>query len=84
MPRNISTEEDRLIDDELEVAAMHFAREARASTGLTQRAFAKRAHLSTRTIAGIEANSCSRPPRLSTLAKIARGAGRRLTIGLGE
>jgi DNA-binding XRE family transcriptional regulator len=83
MKRRFLEAEEQEINIEAGIQAMSFARAARASTGLSQRKFAKRARLSSNTVARIEANTCPNPPRLSTLIKIARGAGQRLTLTLG-
>jgi transcriptional regulator with XRE-family HTH domain len=72
------------INDQAGLEAATFAKEARASTGLSQRKFAKQARLGSNTIATIEANTSPHPPRLNTLVKIARGAGKRLKLSLAD
>jgi transcriptional regulator with XRE-family HTH domain len=80
MKRKFLDAEEAAIRDELGIQAMKFVRAARASTGLSQRKFARQARVSRETIAQIEANASPNPPRLPTLVKIARGAGKRLAL----
>ena len=57
-----------------------FARAARASTGLSQKSFAKQAGIASGTISNIETANCPTPPSLVTLIKIAKSAGKNIKI----
>ena len=61
-----------------------FARAARASTGLTQTEFAKRAGIARRTLCVIENASCTKPPSIETIIKIATATGKNLHLSLGD
>lgn len=62
----------------------NFVRAARAASGLGPEEFAKRARVSRQTIWLIESGSNASPPRVNTLARIAKAAGRHLKIALGS
>jgi DNA-binding XRE family transcriptional regulator len=82
--RRDSSNKEAEITLKLIITAAEIAKEARASTKMRMTAFAKKARIRPHTLSLIEnAQNCG-PPNLTTLARIADAAGKKLKIALGD
>lgn len=80
MKRKSIDQSDESIKDEALSAAAEFLCAMRTSTGLGPTEFAKRAHISRQTVWTIETGAKNAPPRLETLVRAARAAGKKLVL----
>jgi len=78
------TSQRSALRDQITAQAARFAKIAREATGLSRRQFARRVGIGASTLARVEMATKGAPPSLETLTRIARAAGKTLTLGLGD